>query len=199
MITGEEKLIYYHHEIAESLNIALFLWLIHQPLLPYLDISILGIGTFLFCGRLGCLMVGCCHGRPSAWGVRYREEHVAGGFAPYLVGVRLFPIQAVEFLWVFCMVVFGINIFLGDLPPGTTLVWYVVAYDTGRFYFEFLRGDAERPYIWGFSQPQWISVILMCLVVWLEITEGTSIPKIAPCDYRLSDIDYDHHYFEKAC
>ena len=58
MITGEEKLIYYHHEIAVLLNISLFLWLIHQPLLPYLDISILGIGTFLFCGRLGCLMVG---------------------------------------------------------------------------------------------------------------------------------------------
>ena len=110
--------------------------------------------------------------------MRYREEHVAGGFAPYLVGVRLFLFRAVKSLWVFCMVVFGINIFLGDLPPGTTLVWYVVAYDTGRFYFEFLRGDAERPYIWGFSQPQWISVILMCLVVWLEITKVLPFQKL---------------------
>jgi Prolipoprotein diacylglyceryl transferase len=170
IITGEEKIIYYHHEIAVMVVAALFLWLMRQPILPFLDITILGIGTGLFCGRIGCLMVGCCHGRPYHWGVCYRPEHAEAGFTPYLVGVRLFPIQAVESLWVFCIVVLGITLILRGWPPGTALAWYVVAYDTGRFCFEFVRGDPDRPYLWGFSQPQWISVVLMWFVVWAEIT-----------------------------
>jgi len=170
ILTGEERIIYYHHEIAVMIAAALLLWITNQPVLPYLDVTILGIGTFLFCGRIGCLLAGCCHGRPHQWGVCYRPQHREAGFTPYLVGVRLFPIQAVESLWVFCTVVTGIAFVLRGWPPGTALTWYVVAYDTGRFWFEFLRGDADRPYLLGFSQPQWISVALMWFVVWAEIT-----------------------------
>jgi hypothetical protein len=85
IITGEERLIYYHHEIAVMLIAALFLWTIRASLLPYLDVTILGIGTFLVYGRIGCLLVGCCHGRPWGWGVRYGEEHAAAGFPSYLI------------------------------------------------------------------------------------------------------------------
>jgi prolipoprotein diacylglyceryltransferase len=50
---------------------AAFLWLLHEhePIIPYLDVTILVIGIFLVCGRIGCLMVGCCHGKPHRWGV----------------------------------------------------------------------------------------------------------------------------------
>ena len=85
IITGEERIIYYHHEIAVMLMAALFLRINRQPLFPYLDITIIGIGTFLIFGRIGCLMMGCCHGRPHRWGVRYSEEHAAFGFPSYLV------------------------------------------------------------------------------------------------------------------
>src|SRR5262249_61119424 len=95
-ITGQERIIYYPHEIAVSLAAAGLLWLTSEPLLPYLDITILGIGAFLACGRIGCLMVGCCHGRPSGWGIRYTPDHAAAGFTDYYVGVVLFPIQLVE-------------------------------------------------------------------------------------------------------
>ena len=39
------------------------------PVLPYLDLTCLGLGIFLVCGRQGCLMVGCCHGKPCGWGI----------------------------------------------------------------------------------------------------------------------------------
>lgn len=169
IITGEEQIIYYHHEIAIMIFAAIFLWIINQPLLPYLDITILGIGTFLFCGRVGCLMVGCCHGRPHKWGVCYRKEHADAGFTNYYVGVRLFPIQAVESLWVFGIVFVGIMFILNGRPPGEALAWYVINYDIGRFILEFTRGDPERPYYWGFSEGQWISLILMGAVVWGEL------------------------------
>src|SRR5215510_14057762 len=67
IITGEEQLIYYHHEIAIMAAVALLVWILGQPVLPYLDVTILGIGLFLVFGRIGCLMVGCCHGRPHRW------------------------------------------------------------------------------------------------------------------------------------
>src|SRR5215475_3904849 len=95
IITGEEQIIYYHHEIAVMLVSGAVAGLLHCPLLPYLDMTILGIGLFLACGRIGCLMVGCCHGRPFRWGICYRPEHAAEGFASHLVGLSLFPIQAV--------------------------------------------------------------------------------------------------------
>jgi hypothetical protein len=169
IITGEELIIYYHHEIAVMIVAGLLLWLLRQPVLPYLDVTILSIGMFLACGRVGCLMVGCCHGRPFHWGVCYRQEHATAGFTPYYVGVRLFPIQAVESLWVFCIVGAGTIFILSGRPPGTALAWYVVTYDLARFCLEFMRGDPERPYLWGYSQPQWISLLLMCGVVWAEL------------------------------
>src|SRR5215471_17085213 len=104
IITGEERIIYYHHEIAVVLAAALLLLLLRRPILPYLDLTILGVGTFLAFGRVGCFMVGCCHGRPNRWGVSYSAGHAAAGFTHFYVGVRLFPIQLVESLWVAAVV-----------------------------------------------------------------------------------------------
>ena len=168
VLSGAERIVYYHHEIAVMVAAALLLWAWRQPLLPYLDITILGIGAFLACGRLGCLMVGCCHGRPCRWGVRYGEEHAQAGFPSCLVGTRLFPIQAVEAIWVSCTVVVGIGLLWSGAPPGSALAWYVMAYGSGRFVFEFARGDFQRPYWLGFSQPQWLSILLAGGGFWAE-------------------------------
>jgi hypothetical protein len=162
IITNEELIIYYHHEIAVITVAAAALSLLGQPVVPYLDVLILSVGLFLACGRLGCLMAGCCHGVPHSWGVRYPAKHVELG--PY-VGVRLFPIQAIESLFVLGVVLLGIRIILNSSVPGEALVWYTVTYGLGRFLFEFMRGDPDRPYYCGFSQPQWISVLLICSVI----------------------------------
>jgi hypothetical protein len=168
IITGEEQLVYYHHEIAVIIVTAILLRIMGQPILPYLDVAILAVGAFLFCGRIGCLMVGCCYGRIHRWGVCYAEEHAAEGFDSCYVGVRLFPIQAIESLWVFFTVTVGCSLILIHRAPGEAFAWYIVAYDVGRFCFEFLRGDSERRYLLGFSEPQWISFGLLCFVVWAE-------------------------------
>lgn len=170
ILTGVEKLVYYHHEIAVLCVTSVLLWTLRQPILLYLDATILGVGMFLVCGRIGCLMVGCCHGRPHQWGVCYGHDHADAGFTPYLVGVRLFPIQLVESIWVLITVVIGSVMVLRGETPGMALAWYSITYNIGRFFFEFLRGDAERPYHMGFSEPQWISVILSGLVVIGELS-----------------------------
>ncbi len=171
MITGTERLIYYHHEIAVLAMTALLLIVLRQPILPYLDITVLGVGVFLACGRVGCFMAGCCHGRPHAWGVCYRAEHAAAGFPAYFVGVRLFPIQLVESLWAWSIVIAGSVLVLGGSQPGTALATYLVVYGIGRFCFEFLRGDPDRPYRGGFSAAQWTSVLLAAMVVLVEVSD----------------------------
>ena len=175
IITGEERLIYYHHEIAILATAALFLKIANQPVLHYMDITILGIGTFLVCGRVGCFMGGCCHGRPNKWGVTYRSEHAAAGFTPHYVGVRLFPIQMIESIWVLGVVLVGTIFILNDRPHGQALAWYVISYGIGRFSIEFVRGDPARPYYWGFSEGQWTTVLLMCAVVWTELNGTLSL------------------------
>ena len=156
----EEVIIYYHHEIAVLVTSTLFLRLTGQPVLPYLDVLVLGLGLFLGCGRIGCLLVGCCHGRPSKWGVEYGDEHVCTGFAYDLVGVRVFPVQVLESAFAFSIVACGLALLLRQHRPGSVLLFYVIAYGCGRFCLEFFRGDASRPYFRGFSEAQWTSLLL---------------------------------------
>ena len=165
ILTGEETLVYYRHEVAIIATAALTLWWLQQPVWPYLDITILAVGIFLVCGRVGCLMVGCCHGRPHQCGARYQSAHATVGFTRYYVGIRLFPIQIVESAWVLVTVVVGVTMILRGRAPGEAFAWYVIVYDVGRFAFEFVRGDPDRPYLAGFSEAQWTSVVLMVVIL----------------------------------
>ena len=86
-----------------------------------LDVTALGLGVFLTCGRCGCLMVGCCHGKPFRWGVRYGEAHAREGFPAVYVGARLFPVQALEAVIVAAVVsACAVAIVLGA-PAGTAV------------------------------------------------------------------------------
>jgi hypothetical protein len=168
LLTGREALIYYHHEIAVLAVSAGLLSLLREPVLPYLDITALWLGVFLACGRIGCLSVGCCHGKPHHWGVRYSDEHAAAGFASYYVGVPLFPVQVLEALMVLLIVGVCSLLVVGGRAPGTALSTYVVVYSTARIWLEELRGDSARPY-WGrFSEAQWTSLALIATAMLSE-------------------------------
>jgi prolipoprotein diacylglyceryltransferase len=180
VLTGVESLTYYHHVVAVLAITAVVLHIANQPVLPYVDLTILGVGLFTACGRIGCLMVGCCHGRPARWGVRYGVEHAATGFPGYLVDVPLFPVQAVESLLLLAIVAVGAALLATGARSGDILTWYIVAYGVFRFCLEFARGDAVRLYLIGFSQAQWTSLILVCLVVSGELTGRLPLHRAHP-------------------
>lgn len=175
VIFGKENIVYYHHKIAITISCALVLFLLKQPILPYLDIMIMGIGTFLIFGRFGCLSVGCCHGTPCKYGIKYGEEHVKKGFTWYYKNVKLFPVQLVEACVAAAIVTSGVGLLINTVKPGTVLLYYLAAYSLFRFFIEFFRGDSVRP-IWnGVSEAQWTSVALafvlaiMSYYQWLPI------------------------------
>jgi hypothetical protein len=166
VVTGSERHTHYHYEIAVAVVTVFTLWLLGQPVLPYLDVMVIGKGVLLAFGRLGCFMAGCCHGQPCRMGVCY--SHVKSGFARHYIGVRLFPVQLIESLIVWYLTGLGGYLLLSGARPGTSLSVYVVGYGAARFLIEFLRADPQRPYLWNFSEAQWTALLLLGLVVSLQ-------------------------------
>lgn len=165
IVTGEERIINYHHQITVIGGTCGLLVLLEQPVLPYLDVTLLGVGLFIACGRVGCLMHGCCHGCPHQWGVCYGDAYAHGIFPSYYLYNRLFPVQAAESLWLIGVVFVGTLLILGGHAPGAALSWYLVAYASGRFLLEFRRGDPRRSFPGGFSEAQWTSLVIAGAVV----------------------------------
>ncbi len=164
IITNKETFIYLRHLTAILLSTSLFCWMVDIPLLPHVELIILGIGFQQAIGRLGCCMAGCCHGKPSDWGICYGNSHVAAGFPAYLAHVRLFPTQLLEFIWGIVSVIVACTLLLNGYPTGSGLSAYLVLYGMGRFFLEFYRGDDKRIYIDLFSEAQWISLIILFCV-----------------------------------
>ena len=162
VVRSREALVYYHHQFAVLGLSWITLMALGMPVLPYLDVAALSLGVFLACGRLGCFQAGCCHGRPHRWGVRYHSSHTEGRVAVCLDGVRLAPVQLMESGWVMISVLLAILLRNG---PGSSLSIYLGAYAAGRFWLEFLRGDASRPYFARFSEAQWTSLATLALLL----------------------------------
>ncbi len=159
----------YHFQFAILSSASLLLWLVDEPILPYLDLLAISLAIAQIFGRLGCLMVGCCHGRPHRWGVRYGDVHLEAGYVNYLQGVRLLPVQLLESIWLLFIAIVAAKLVLSGAAPGEALSWYVIAYGAGRFTLEFLRADTIRLYFWGFSEAQWTALLFTASIVMLEL------------------------------
>lgn len=170
VLTGVENYTFYHYQAGVLGVTAVLLAVTHQPMLAYLDLIAVALAAALACGRLGCQAGGCCHGRPHRWGVCYEERpYRALGFTPHLLGVRLFPVQLVESIWLGLIVVSGSWLILTGQAVGSALAWYVVGYGGGRFCLEFWRGDGERPYLGPLSTAQWTCLIWLGAVALAEM------------------------------
>jgi Prolipoprotein diacylglyceryl transferase len=166
-VTGVEQLVYYYHEIAVLCVTAALAAVLGAPVLDHLDATALGLGAFLACGRIGCLSVGCCHGRPARRGIRYDTAHVDAGFPGYLAGITVLPVQALEAAGACALVTAGLTVI--PRTPGAAFAFYVTGYAVLRFGFELMRGDSERRYWHGLSEAQWTSLLLALAVTALSV------------------------------
>lgn len=176
--TGKEEIVLLEHVWFAIAVVAAFLWALGEPLLSHLDVFAVSLCPFLALGRVGCLLAGCCHGRPSRVGVVYGEEAARDGFARHLVGVRLLPVPAFEALG---LLLLGVTGFAGLLfaAPGAVLVWLLVGYAVLRFGLEGLRGDGG-PELLGFSEARWMCLVQFASAVALwEGLRGEAFPSAA--------------------
>jgi hypothetical protein len=168
-IVGREVIVQIEHVWFAFACVALTLWALREPILPYLDVVSAALCFFLVAGRVGCALVGCCHGHPSSLGIIYTEECAREGFPRHLVGVRLFPVPAIEAAGLFAIGVSGL-IALPLAQPGKVFAWFLLAYSVMRFGLEGIRGD-RRPHFLGLSQTRWMAIIETGLALRLSAGE----------------------------
>ena len=143
VLFGRETFSFLHYQIAAIATVAIFV-----PIRGALDLLALALAVTQSIGRIGCAAAGCCHGRPSRFGIRYDDAHVPSHWA----GVRLFPVQWVESAFLAAIAIVTATL-IGR--TGAALAFYASAYAAVRFALEILRGDARR-HLFSLSEAQWI-------------------------------------------
>jgi phosphatidylglycerol:prolipoprotein diacylglycerol transferase len=131
-------------------------------------------------GRIGCFMAGDDYGRPASvpWSVVFTDPDAARiGGAP--LGVPLHPVQLYESA--FCLVLFAVLVRLAKRRhrDGDIVIVYTVVYAIGRFLLEFLRGDADRGFVFGgaLSTSQFIAIVMVLLAA--VVTSGRASRQLA--------------------
>lgn len=124
----------------------------------------LALGTAIV--RVGCFAASCDYGRPTKlfWGVVFRNP-IAAEWTGVPLGVPLHPTQLLESA--LGMVILGALLWLERKPhpAGALFLAFISFYAAGRFLLEFLRGDASRGF-WGpLSTSQWLSLLIVPLVL----------------------------------
>ena len=114
-------------------------------------------------GRIGCFMAGDDYGAPTQlpWAVTFTDPDAARiGGAP--LGVPLHPVQLYESI--LCLALFAVLVRLSRRKrfDGEVILAYTWLYAVARFALEFLRGDADRGFVFGglLSTSQLIALIL---------------------------------------
>jgi phosphatidylglycerol:prolipoprotein diacylglycerol transferase len=130
---------------------------------PLLDAAAPALGLLVALGRLGCLVSGCCHGRPAPWGLVYPpgtpafDEHVRRGLVPpsALSSLGTVPMQALEAALGAALVCVGLR-----ARRGGAFALVLGGYALGRLALEALRDDA-RPSFGPLSLAQWLSLAVL--------------------------------------
>lgn len=106
-------------------------------------------------GRVGCRIVGCCHGIP--WDGPFAVTYPEGLHAP--AGIPLFPVQLAESAAL--VVIYIVLMLTGRRREGFSSGLYLICSAVTRFLLEFVRGDAERGTLCGLATSQWIALIML--------------------------------------
>lgn len=107
-------------------------------------------------GRIGCLLGGCCFGKPCRIGLSF----ALGTPAYNMYGAKkLFPTQLLESILLIGMFVIACKI------KKNRTEFYLISYSVIRFFLEFIRGD-DRGNVWLFFSPaQVISIVIFGITV----------------------------------
>lgn len=104
-------------------------------------------------GRIGCFMAGCCYGVKLSSPIIVME----------MIQLYRVPTQLIESLFEF--VLFFVLLFLYKTRKNYLLTLYLSSYAVFRFFLEFFRDDIDRGYLGGLSTSQWISIIIILIII----------------------------------
>jgi phosphatidylglycerol:prolipoprotein diacylglycerol transferase len=151
------------------LSFAVGMWLIGRYKLPVWSTSDLyapGIALGHVIGRLGCLMAGCCYGRPTTlpWGITFTSP-IAADNAGTPLNEALHPTQLYDAGAELLILVILLALERRGRPfAGRTFWLYILLYAISRFIVEMFRGD-PRGTIAGVSTSQFVSLVTLPIAV----------------------------------
>jgi phosphatidylglycerol---prolipoprotein diacylglyceryl transferase len=149
--------------------LAVGLWLVGRyKLQPWTvaDLIAPGIALGHVVGRFGCLLAGCCYGRPTSvpWAITFTNPAAATNVGTPL-NTPLHPTQLYDAgAELLIMTVLLLTERRGRPFPGRTFWLYMLLYAISRYIVEIYRGD-ERGMILGVSTSQFVSILIVPLSI----------------------------------
>jgi phosphatidylglycerol---prolipoprotein diacylglyceryl transferase len=158
-------IVYYGGLIGASLACAVFAAVKKLPLWKLADVLAPSIALGSFFGRWGCLLNGCCYGRPTTlpWGIQFPSDH-----ATYPNFVH--PTEIYDSLLNLSLYASLAWLFRRKTFDGQVFAVYLIGYAILRSFVEFFRGDYTPVHSWGGLTPgQIVSIgiiIAGALLLW---------------------------------
>jgi phosphatidylglycerol:prolipoprotein diacylglycerol transferase len=109
--------------------------------------------------RIGCLLNGCCSGRPASGRFALRLRDHTGRSEPR------YPVQLLEFTCAMLLLAAAFGMLSARLPPGTIFVFAFLGYSSFRVAFDGLR-ERPSPGFAGF-RPLLAAFLACSMVAWL--------------------------------
>jgi phosphatidylglycerol---prolipoprotein diacylglyceryl transferase len=119
---------------------------------PFLDSAAVAVVTGTIFGRFGCLLHGCCAGRPTTGRLGLPLTDANG------VRARRVPTQLLDAGWAALLLV-GLLLAVGHVPSGVPFLAAAVLYGGGRFLTDFTR--QWRPPSRRLGDAQYLSLALI--------------------------------------
>lgn len=171
--------VFYGGLIAAVLTAFWYMRRANLPLWTTTDAFAPGIALGHVVGRVGCLMAGCCYGKPTGlpWGITFTNP-MAAEFVGTPLDVALHPTQLYEAgAELIILILLLATERRGRQYPGRTFWLYMLMYGVTRFVIEFYRGD-PRGSIGALSTSQVISIVLVpiSLVMLVRLARRGRIP-----------------------
>ena len=159
------------------LAVGVAFWYIRRHRLPLwttCDTFAPGIALGQAVGRIGCLMAGCCYGKPTElpWGITFTNTLAAANVGTPLE-ISLHPTQLYESGA--ALLILGVLLLYerrGHGFAGRTFWTYLLLYPTARFIIEFYRGDPRGSVFEILSTSQFVSALLVPLGIITLIVLG---------------------------
>jgi len=181
--------VFYGGLIAAVTVALVYIWRHRMPMWTTTDVFAPGIALGHVVGRLGCLLAGCCFGRPTSvpWAISFHDPNAFATSGTPL-GVSLHPTQLYEAGAEALILVFLLAFERRGRPfPGRTFWSYMLLYGVSRFIIEFYRGDPRGTVFDALSTSQFVSVILVPLsVIMLVLLSRRDDPSTSAAAQRVA-------------
>ena len=159
--------VFYGGLIAAVVVALIYLRRHHMPLWTTTDVFAPGIALGHIVGRMGCLLAGCCFGKPASvpWAITFSDP-AAQAISGTPLGMPLHPTQlyeaGAEALILIFLLLFERR---GRSFPGRTFWSYMLLYGVSRFVVELYRGDSRGVVFGTLSTSQFVSALLVPLSI----------------------------------